>query len=249
MQFNTYGDYNNPKFILIHGGFLGSWSLKELINHLKTNYFLIVPELDGHGKNIQTTFISIEDSAKQIINYLKNFSFKNIEVIAGFSVGAQITSEILMQKPQITKYAVIESGCESLVPIPKIGVKALIKLRKGTFYQDFLDKICPLPTQFHKQFIKNYQSMSFDSLVNTCYSNFSHKADNRLKQCSAKTIIIYGGQEPYIMKKSALQLAKLIPQNSLFSINTLKHGGLSIWNPKIYLLLISQLSLINFKNK
>ncbi|MGQ2283436.1 hypothetical protein [Leuconostoc pseudomesenteroides] len=177
MEFKTYGDQKNPKFILIHGGFLGSWSLKTLIKHLETNYFLIVPELDGHGTNTQATFISIQDSANQIINYSKTSSFKTIEVIAGFSVGAQITSEILMQKPQITKYAVIESGCESLVPIPKIGVKALIKLKNGTFYQEFLDKICPLPNQFHQQFIKNYQSMSFDSLVNTCYSNFSHRAD------------------------------------------------------------------------
>lgn len=249
MQFYNYGNKKNPKFILFHGGFLGKWSLTPLINQLEKKFFVIVPELDGHGTDTQTTFISITDCADKVIRYLKNSSITNIKVIAGFSVGAQIASEILMKKPTIAEYAVIESGCESSIPVPKIVVKALIKWKQGAYYKKFLNSICPLPNHFHQQFVENFYSMSFDSLVNTCYSNFSHKADSRLKFCSAKTLIIYGGNEPLIMKNSALRLSKLIPKNTLFSISSLKHGGLSIWNPETYLLLVSQLSVINFDSK
>lgn len=220
--------------------------MDDLVYRLKDRYLIIVPELDGHGFLTDTNFESIQSSATKILKYLCTSGYDNLEFIGGFSVGAQITSEILMKNPDIMKYAIIESGCEVYVPAPKVLLRILMRYKEGKYYKNILDKICPLPREKQKLFDENFRSMDRVTVVNTSYSNLRHRADNRLKNCKAKVIDIHGGKEPFVMKYAAYKLSKLIPNNLLLTVNSLKHGGISIWNPDFYVSLIQQLPKIVF---
>ncbi len=94
MKINTFGNRNNKSIMLLHGGGLSWWSLKPHIDELTkdTDYFVIVPTIDGHGDDCDTTFISIEDTASKIIAYIKTENNGSLHAIWGLSIGAQIFS-------------------------------------------------------------------------------------------------------------------------------------------------------------
>ena len=43
----------------------------EAIEYFKNDYYVVVPELDGHTENKTSRFISVEEEAAEIIRYLK----------------------------------------------------------------------------------------------------------------------------------------------------------------------------------
>ena len=90
MQFKTYVQKNKPVYMYIHGECLSAFSFQEEIRELKKDYTLIVPVLDGHGSEAQKPFISIQQCAEELLTYLQEYYNGHIQVLSGFSLGAQI---------------------------------------------------------------------------------------------------------------------------------------------------------------
>ncbi len=73
MLIKEFGSKNNPTIILIHGGGLSWWSLKPVIEQLKEKYHVVTPIIDGHGEDFSNPFVSIEETAKQLITYINKY--------------------------------------------------------------------------------------------------------------------------------------------------------------------------------
>ena len=69
MIFKEFGNDNKDVITLLHGGGLSWWNYKNEIELLKSNYHIILPILNGHGGS-DKSFISIEDNADEIINFI-----------------------------------------------------------------------------------------------------------------------------------------------------------------------------------
>ncbi len=95
--------------MLLHGGGLSWWSLKPQIDILQNEYYVIVPVIDGHGEDGQTTFESISVCADKVIQYIESNLDGQIFCIGGLSIGAQIAVDILSKKADIAEKAIIES--------------------------------------------------------------------------------------------------------------------------------------------
>jgi len=66
MKFKEFGQSDLPTIILLHGGGLSWWSIKNVIDDLQQNYHVVTPIIDGHGDDGDTIFVSIEDSASKL---------------------------------------------------------------------------------------------------------------------------------------------------------------------------------------
>ena len=110
MQFKTYMQKNKPVYMYLHGECLSAFSFQEEIRELKKDYTLIVPILDGHGGEAQKPFISIQDCAEQLLSYIQTHFNGHIQVLSGFSLGAQIAVTMLSMKPDLCDYAMLESA-------------------------------------------------------------------------------------------------------------------------------------------
>lgn len=80
MLFKETENKSLPTIILLHGGGLSWWSLKPIINQLQDKYHVVTPVIDGHGEDGFETFVSIEDSATKLINYIDNNCYDPIFV-------------------------------------------------------------------------------------------------------------------------------------------------------------------------
>ncbi len=75
-------------------------------NYYKEDYRLIIPILDGHFGSCKK-FISIEDNAKEIINFVDNNFKGKVKLLCGLSLGGQISLEIISQRNSVCDYAII----------------------------------------------------------------------------------------------------------------------------------------------
>lgn len=94
MVMKEYGNKNKETIILLHGVGLNRWNYIGKIELLKNNYRLIIPILDGHFGSCKK-FISIEDNAKEIINFVDNNFKCKVKLLCGLSLGGQISLEII----------------------------------------------------------------------------------------------------------------------------------------------------------
>ncbi len=251
MKFKHFGDSALPTIILLHGGGLSLWSLEKIIAGLQPSYHLVTPIIDGHGEDGATTFISIEDSATKLISYIdENFQGK-VFALSGLSIGAQIVTEILTRRNDIAQYAIIESW----LMYPLSFIKALTiptyKLFYGLIRQSWFAKLQAkslfMPETMFQRYFEDSKKISKQSLINLTISNGTYCLKEEIKNTKAKTLIIVGGKELQIMKRSAKKLQALIPNSQLYVAERMGHGEMSLVHYCLYLNLLKDFLKCNMK--
>ncbi len=109
MRFIEYGKENLEKIVLLHGGGLSWWNYEDVGKSLQNEYHIILPILDGHAES-DKPFTTIEDNAKEIMEFIDTHCGGSVLLIGGLSLGGQILLEVLSKRNDICKYAIIESA-------------------------------------------------------------------------------------------------------------------------------------------
>ncbi|MCR4711307.1 MAG: alpha/beta hydrolase, partial [Clostridia bacterium] len=109
MHVIEYGSKDQETILLLHGGGLSWWNYREEAELLSDRFHVVLPVLDGHA-NSDADFTSIEENASRIISYIDQTYGGSVLLIGGLSLGAQILVEILSQRGDICRYAIIESA-------------------------------------------------------------------------------------------------------------------------------------------
>lgn len=251
MIFKEFGNKNMPIIIFLHGGGLSEWSWQPQIEALQKDYCIVVPIIDGHGNDWNTTFISIKKSAEQVVEYIKQNYNGKVFALCGLSIGAQIVVEILSQEYDIAENAVIESAL--VYPI-KIAVALTLPmynmcygLIKKRWYAKLQAKTLNVPDELFEKYYEDSSRMTKESLINITKSNGNYSMPSTLCNTNAKTLILVGGKELSVMKKSALLLHKTIDGSFLKVIEKSGHGEISLIYPNKYLNLLKQLFAHNIK--
>ena len=107
MTVMEYGKQNKDVAVLLHGGGLSWWNYRDVAEILCKDFHVVLPVLDGHGGE---KFTSIEDNAVRIISYIDEHCDGQVAVLGGLSLGGQIALEMLAQRPDICRSALIESA-------------------------------------------------------------------------------------------------------------------------------------------
>ena len=76
--------------LLIHGGGSSWWNYLRQARILSGEYRVILPTLNGHGEEYHLDYVSTEDSALEILDYIKEHCGGKVFAIGGVSLGGQI---------------------------------------------------------------------------------------------------------------------------------------------------------------
>jgi pimeloyl-ACP methyl ester carboxylesterase len=242
MLFKKYGQEDKPFFILMHGGGLSDWSLTGVTEQLSQQYCVITAIIDGHGEDGATTFLSIEDSARKLIEYIDAECNGRVEAIGGLSLGAQITVEALSQRADIAGYAIIESALVYPIKGTKAFTVPAFKLCYGLISKRWFSKLqaktlLVSEDQFEKYFEDSCRT-SKQSLINITLSNGTYQLKESIRNTMTKALILAGGKELKIMLRSAQKLKEYIPNSKLVITEGMKHGELSLTHPELYVKLV-----------
>ena len=244
MLFTEVGDNQNPTIILLHGGGLSDWSWQPVISRLP-DYRVVTPIIDGHGADGGEDFVNIEASARTLLRYIDAQCGGKVYAIGGLSIGAQIAAEVLSQRPDVARYAILESA----LVYPITGTTALTAPSYGLFYglitkrwfSKMQAKTLCVPDDLFETYYRDSLRISKQSLINITLSNGTYALKDAISQTSARVLLIVGSKELGIMKKSAHRLHECIKNSELYIAKGMKHGEMSLVHTAEYVRLLKDL--------
>lgn len=109
LYYQESGDKNASLMVFLHGGGVSSWMWKKQIQYF-SHYYCIAIDLPEQGKSNHVKDFSIKTSAEKVIRLIENIANGKQIIVIGFSLGAQITIQMLSMKPNLIDYAMINSA-------------------------------------------------------------------------------------------------------------------------------------------
>lgn len=99
LSFVTAGNPANPTMLFCHG--LGAYGLqfKGQLEAFKSDYFVIIPDLRGHGESGVPTSFSLIDYADDMLQLINHLKIKDL-IWVGNSLGGLVGVEMLKIAPQ-----------------------------------------------------------------------------------------------------------------------------------------------------
>ncbi|HLA44161.1 MAG TPA: alpha/beta fold hydrolase, partial [Aggregatilineales bacterium] len=152
-----------PTIVLIHGAVISGWMWEPQIKHLEHEFHLLIPDLPEHGRSVNGSPFSIDNSADQIVEIIQAQAHGGRAHIVGLSVGATVALEILMTAPQLVDHVVLSSA--SVGPFPGAFLLGLTKYLTVPFLKSSpgikqLESSLGVPSEYRTQLKASVQGLS-----------------------------------------------------------------------------------------
>ncbi len=226
-----YGKDNSQVIILLHGGGLSWWNYRDVAEQLQQNYHVVIPILDGHAGS-DHAFTSIEENAQEIIAYIDQAYHGSVSLIGGVSLGAQIAVEILSQRPDICKAAILESALVLPMKMTERLVKPMIAMSYGLIKQSWFAKLqfrsLRIPDKFYEEYYRDTCKITKADMSAFLCANASYELKKSLCHTQARVHIFVSQKEPSVMIRSAQRMHAMLPGSTLEIKKRLYHGEYSL---------------------
>ena len=250
MKFHEFGDKNLPSILLIHGGGSSWWNYLRQARILSEKYRVILPTLNGHGEEYQLDYVSTEDSALEILDYIKANCGGKLFAIGGVSLGGQITMELLSIDRDIAEKAIIDGSlCIPQPRLAKISIflvrlfgKLMISKFSCKLQLSMMNKLYPklaYPEELKDYYLEDLPRTPIKTLV-TIYKTYMghYKLKNTISVNKAQVLYIYGEKELNSVKESARLFQQMHPDTILYEAKGYNHGYLSAYLPQEWIKLV-----------
>ncbi len=237
MQYVEYGVQNPGKIILLHGGGLSWWNYREAALLLAEKYHVILPILDGHADS-DAPFSSIEENAARVITFVDKHFDGNILALGGLSLGGQVVAEMLAERPDICKAALIESALVKPMKLTHALVGPTFGMSYGLIKQKWFAKLqaayLGIPKELFEDYYRDTCKITKEDMVALLQSNSAYSLKPALAETQAKVQIVFGSKEQSSIRTSGKLLNRMIPDSSLEILPGYSHGDLSLNHPEQY---------------
>ena len=244
MKHVEYGDQNPETVILLHGGGLSWWNYRDVAQLLSDRFHVVLPILDGHADS-DAPFTSIEDNAAKIIAHIDQHFGGKVLAVGGLSLGGQIAVEMLTQRPDICRFALLESTLVKPSKLTYALIKPTFGMSYGLIRQKWFAKMqaayLGIPKKLFGDYFRDTCKISKEEMIAFLQSNSAYSIKPALQNTNAKVHIGFGGKEQAAIRLSAKMLNQTIPNSTAESIPGYHHGDLSLNHPEQYAQMILQL--------
>ena len=187
--------------------------------------------MDGHTES-DKDFTTIEENAKEIIEYIDEHCGGSVLMIGGLSLGGQILLEILSQRKDICQYAVVESALVRPSKLTYSMIKPVFGscygLIKHKWFSNLQFKSPKIKPDLFAHYFRDTCAISKKDMIAFLQANSIYSLKESIKECTAKVYIYVGEKESRSMRKSAKDIHDILPQSTLYVLPKLYHGEFSI---------------------
>ena len=237
-----FGQQNTNVILLLHGGGLSWWNYQEVAKLLAKQYHVVLPVLDGHGDS-DTPFTTIKDNAARLISYIDTHFGGQVLAIGGLSLGGQIAVEMLSQRSDICRYALIESALVKPMKLTAALIGPTFGMSYGLIKQKWFAKLqagyLGIPKAMFDDYYRDTCKISKADMIAFLTANSTYCIQPSLSEANAKVKIVAGSKEQKSIRDSAVLLNQAIPGSSLEILHGLRHGDLSINSAEQYVKILT----------
>ena len=229
-----FGQHNTDVIMLLHGGGLSWWNYREVAKRLAEQYHVVLPVLDGHADS-DAPFTSIEDNAARLISYIDAHFGGQVLAIGGLSLGGQIAVEMLSQRKDICRYALIESALVKPSKLTAAMIGPAFGMSYGLIRQKWFAKLqadyLGIPKVLFADYYRDTCKISRADMIAFLKANSMYTIKPGLTETTAKVKIVAGAREQKNILDSAKLLHSAIPGSEKTIMPGLRHGDLSLNKP------------------
>jgi len=237
LNYREYGSTDHETIILLYGGGLSWWSYREAAEKLSSDYHVILPILDGHTGS-DADFTSMEDNAARIIAFIDEYLGGSVLFIGGLSLGGQILLEMLAQRHDVCRYALIESALAHPSRLTHAMIRptfgscyGLIRHRWFSLLQFRSLRIKP---ELFEDYYRDTCGISKQNMIAFLEANALYAIKSSVADCCAKVSVFVGKKENGAMEKSARSIHRALPGSNLQILPGMYHGEFSIHHTDDY---------------
>ena len=238
-----YGQQNPDVVMLLHGGGLSWWNYREVAELLAERYHVVLPVLDGHADS-DAPFTSIEDNAARLISYIDTHFGGQVLLQGGLSLGGQIAVEMLSQRKDICRYALIESALVKPSKLTAAMIGPTFGMSYGLVRQKWFAKLqadyLGIPKPLFDDYFRDTCKIDKADMIAFLKGNSLYTIKPELSETTAKTKIVAGAKEQKSIRESAKLLRDAIPGSRMEILPGLRHGDLSINHPAQYVRVLTE---------
>lgn len=232
-----FGQHNTDVIMLLHGGGLSWWNYREVAELLAERYHVVLPVLDGHADS-DAPFTSIEDNAFRLISCIDAHFGGQVLLLGGLSLGGQIAVEMLSQRKDICRYALIESALVKPSKLTAAMIGPAFGMSYGLVKQEWFAKLqadfLGIPKPLFDDYFRDTCKIGKADMIAFLKANSLYTIKPSLCETTAKTKIVAGAKEHKSIRDSAKLLREAIPGSGIEILPCLRHGDLSINHPARY---------------
>ncbi|NRD79860.1 alpha/beta hydrolase [Bacillus sp. BRMEA1] len=236
LYYQEFGDKKAPLMVFLHGAGVSSWMWEKQIRYF-SQYHCMTIDLPEQGGSKHTENFTIQYSAEKVNELIEKVANGKEIIVVGFSLGAQITIQMLSMNPRLIDYAFINSALvrpnlflrKMIGPLNKLTYtlvknKSFSKLQAKTLYID---------EEYLETYYKESTQMKPDTLNRILEENLSFKIPVDFSKSNAKILVTVGEKEKAVMKKSAIDIVSHNSNCTGIIIPNVGHG-ISFFNPDFF---------------
>ena len=237
-----FGQQNPNVIMLLHGGGLSWWNYREAAQKLAEQYHVVLPVLDGHADS-DTPFSTIEENAASLISYIDTYFGGQVLALGGLSLGGQIAVEMLSQRKDICRYALLESVLVKPMKLTHALIEPTFGMSYGLIKQKWFAKLqadfLGIPKALFDDYYRDTCAISKADMIAFLKANSIYTIKSGLSETKAKVKIAAGAKEQKNMRDSAVLLNQAIPGSSMEILPELRNGDLSRSKPERYVKILT----------
>ena len=232
MDFKLFGKEGAPTLMLIPGLGVSYEIFLPLIVILKDKFHIIAVQVDGFTLGKHTEFTSVDNQARQVIEYIEKILDGHLDVAYGLSLGGKILSRVLELDKVSIEHAILDAA--PLLPLSRWLVSPLKRLQCANVWT------CYHWTGFWRWV---FHSHYFDVLLDECkkiypygggkavLDGYTSVYTTKLESISGNDIHYwYGTKEAFVAKPQVKHLKELYPNTNVKVFKGMNHGQLLIDN-------------------
>ena len=204
---------------------------------------MILPVLDGHADS-DAAFTTIEDNAARLISYIDSHFGGQITVLGGLSLGGQVALEMLSQRPDICRFALIESALAKLSKLTTSLIGPTFGMSYGLIKQRWFAKMqadyLGIPKELFEDYYRDTCAITKANMIAFLQANSIYEMKPNLAETTAKVKIVAGSRELKNILDSVKLIHQAIPSSQLEILPGLRHGDLSINHPEWYVQMLKE---------
>lgn len=213
----------------------------RIMDGIASKHQIIAFDNRGVGATEGKTPITISEMAKDAISFIKAMGYEKVDLI-GFSMGAFIAQEILLQEPQLVRKAVMTgtgpAGGEGIKNVTKITywdmLRGYLTFRDPKFYLFFNQNrngkkaakefLARLKERTENRDIK-IKIKSFSNQLKAIH-NWGTQKPQDLSVIKQPVLIVNGDNDRMVPSSNTYDLAKRISGSELIVYKDAGHGGI-----------------------
>ena len=237
MNIVEYGTQNPETVLLLHGGGLSWWNYRKAAELLGETHHVILPVLDGHAGSGRD-FSSIRENAEEILRLVDARCGGSVLLMGGVSLGAQVLLEVFALRPDVCRYAVVESA--SVIPSKMTAVliapslSACFGLIRQKWFARLQFRYLHIDPELFEDYYRDTCAITKENMTAFLKASLSYAGNESLRACGVKCAVFVGAREQRDMKRSAERLHALLPNSTLEVKQDLYHGEFSLNRPHEY---------------